>query len=167
MSEIPAVGFSAFSGVGKTTLIEKLVRYYTEKGLRVAVIKHDAHDFEIDREGKDSWRFTHAGAVMTLLSSAARTAVIESRPAAFPDLLARIHDADLVLVEGYKTEPIPRIGLFRQASGKPLPDSPESCIAFVTDVPLTEFDVPQFSFSAVRELADWILERFGPEVPPE
>ena len=166
MHPIPVLGFSAYSGVGKTTLIEKLTAYYTKKGLRVAVIKHDAHDFTIDQEGKDSWRFTHAGAVMTLLASRTKTAVIESRPASFSQLLSRVHDADLVLAEGYKEENIPRIGLFRSGSGKPLPPSSVPCIAIVTDVPLPEYEVPQFAPDAVPELAEWILEKMMPDGAP-
>ena len=73
---IPVIGFAAYSGTGKTTLIEKLLRRLKEKGFRVAVIKHDAHDFDIDREGKDSWRFTQAGADIMLISSEKKTAVI-------------------------------------------------------------------------------------------
>ena len=62
MANIPVIGFAAFSGTGKTTLIEKIVRNLKAQGFRVAVIKHDAHKFEIDKEGKDSWRFSKAGA---------------------------------------------------------------------------------------------------------
>ena len=80
MKTIPIVGFAAWSGTGKTTLIEALVAHLTAQGVRVAVIKHDAHRFEIDREGKDSWRFTQAGAAISIVSSAEKTALIESRP---------------------------------------------------------------------------------------
>ena len=78
MNPIPAIGFAAYSGTGKTTLIEKLVMTLKAQGCRIAVIKHDAHRFEIDREGKDSWRFTRAGADITLLSSPEKTAIITS-----------------------------------------------------------------------------------------
>ena len=158
MSRIPVIGFAAYSGTGKTTLIEKLVRIYKEQGLRVAVIKHDAHDFLIDREGKDSWRFTQAGADMTLLSSAKKAAVIESRPLSFEDLVRMVHDVDLILTEGYKSENIPRIGLYRKASGSPLPVIDGSFAAVVTDTPLPEFAGSQFSFEQTEELAAWILD---------
>ena len=76
---IPIIGFAAYSGTGKTTLITQIVRELKAQGYRVCVIKHDAHQFEIDREGKDSWRFAQAGADMTILSSPAKTAMIEQR----------------------------------------------------------------------------------------
>ena len=74
MKGIPVLGFAAYSGTGKTTLIERLVGSLKARGLRVAVIKHDGHDFEIDRRGKDSWRFTQAGADISVISSMAKTA---------------------------------------------------------------------------------------------
>ena len=79
MKEIPLIAFSAYSGAGKTTLIEKLIVELKAQGLRLAVVKHDGHDFEIDHEGKDSWRFAQAGADMTVICSDERTAVIEQR----------------------------------------------------------------------------------------
>ena len=75
MNTIPVIAFSAWSGTGKTTLIEKLIRELKGRGLRIAVIKHDGHSFDIDHEGKDSWRFTKAGADITMISSAEKTAI--------------------------------------------------------------------------------------------
>ena len=133
MSNIPAIGFAAYSGTGKTTLLEKLVALLKADGLRVAVIKHDSHGFQMDREGKDTWRFGQAGADMTLISSPYQVAVIEYRPRSFEENLTMIHDVDLILVEGYKQEEIPRIGICRKATGKGLPGSPEDYVALVTD----------------------------------
>lgn len=130
---IPVIAFSAYSGTGKTTLIEQLIIRLKARGLSLAVIKHDAHDFEIDKEGKDSWRFTKAGAEMTLISSATKTAIVEQRPRTFEQNLSMIHDVDLIIVEGYKQEDIPRIGISRKATGKGLPASPSDYIAIVTD----------------------------------
>ncbi len=133
MERIPVIGFSAFSGTGKTTLVEKLVRYLKAQGLRIAVIKHDAHDFEIDKEGKDSWRFSQAGADVTLISSSTKTAIIEHRPCTFLQNLEKIRDVDLILVEGYKQEEFPRIGICRKATGKGLPGAAQDYVALVTD----------------------------------
>ena len=130
---IPIIGFAAYSGTGKTTLITQILRELKKEGFRVAVIKHDAHQFEIDREGKDSWRFSQAGAAVTILSSPAKTAVIEQRERSFPQLAAMVHDVDLILVEGYKQENIPRIGICRKATGKGLPHPAQTYIALVTD----------------------------------
>ena len=133
MKSIPIIGFAAFSGTGKTTLIEQLILSLKAQGYRLAVIKHDAHQFEIDKEGKDSFRFARAGADMTLISSASKTAVIEQRERTFEQNLSMIHDVDLILVEGYKQEPIPKIGISRKATGKGLPHPAEEYIALVTD----------------------------------
>lgn len=133
MNQIPVIGFAAFSGTGKTTLIEKLVVCLKAQGYRIAVIKHDAHRFEIDKEGKDSWRFAKAGADMTLISSAEKTAIIEQRHRTFEQNLSMIHDVDLILVEGYKQEQIPKIGICRKAAGKGLPHPAEQYIAVITD----------------------------------
>ncbi len=159
-SSIPVVAFAAYSGTGKTTLIEKLILYLKEKGLRLAVIKHDAHEFDIDKEGKDSWRFSQAGADMTMISSASKTAIIEHRPRTFQDNLSMIHDVDLILVEGYKQEKIPRIGISRKATGKGLPGTPGDYIAVVTDDAslVKGYSVPCFRLEDIEEIADYIIK---------
>lgn len=159
---IPVIGFAAYSGTGKTTLIEKLLRRLKEKGFRVAVIKHDAHDFDIDREGKDSWRFTQAGADIMLISSEKKTAVIEQRQRSFAENLSLIHDVDLILVEGYKQEQIPRIGICRKASGKGLPHSANQYIAVVTDdESISASGIPIFSLDDIEAVTEFILKTAG------
>ena len=155
---IPVIGFAAYSGTGKTTLIEKILRALKQKGYRIAVIKHDAHDFEIDQEGKDSWRFTHAGADMMLISSAKKTALIEQRQRSFSENLSMIHDVDLILVEGYKQEQIPRIGICRKATGKGLPHEINRYIAIVTDDDsLSHCNVPVFTLEEIEGITDFII----------
>ena len=162
MNHIPVIGFSAFSGTGKTTLIEQLVVSLKAKGLRVAVIKHDAHEFDIDKEGKDSWRFARAGADMTLISSATKTAVIEYRPRTFRENLSMIHNVDLILVEGYKQEDIPRIGLYRAATGKGLPAPAEEYAALATDDPsVAAPGVPCFGLDDIAGLTEFICSLAG------
>ena len=162
MNSIPVVGFSAWSGIGKTTLIEKLVAHLKLRGLRVAVIKHDAHEFQIDKEGKDSWRFAQAGADITLISSATKTALVEYRPRTFRENLSMIHDVDLILVEGYKQEDIPRIGICRAATGKGLPASPDAYAALVTDDPALagQAGIPCFGLDDIEPLASFLLDLF-------
>lgn len=158
MNKIPMIGFSAFSGTGKTTLIEQLVRVLKQKGYRLAVIKHDAHRFEIDREGKDSWRFAQAGADMTIISSREKTAIIEQRERCFSEVVAAVHDVDLILVEGYKQESIPRIGICRKATGKGLPHPADTYLAVVTDDPsLDTGGVPVFSLKDISGIAEFIV----------
>jgi molybdopterin-guanine dinucleotide biosynthesis protein MobB len=144
-SPIPVIGFAAWSGTGKTTLLKQLIPWFKARGLRVAVIKATHHDFEIDQPGKDSYELRKAGAAQTLLVSSRRSAlIVEHASPAEPDLtqaLARLDpaQADLVLVEGFKHVPFPKIELHRPALGKPLlypQDS--SIIAIATYAPLPE-----------------------------
>lgn len=158
---IPVLAFSAYSGTGKTTLIEKLIPKLKAQNLRVGVIKHDAHRFEIDREGKDSWRFTHAGADITILSSEEKCALIETRYRSFAELLSEMHDVDLILVEGYRNENVPQIGICREASGKCLPDSPERYAAIVTDVPMPDCRTPVFGLEDIDGILAFLLDFCG------
>jgi len=162
MEMIPTVVFSGFSGSGKTALIEKLVAELKAQGLRLAVVKHDGHEFEIDHEGKDSWRFAQAGADVTLVCSETKTALIEQRGRALQENLERIRDVDLILVEGYKYALLPRIGVYRKASGKGLPSPAEEYLAVVTDdeTLLSCGSTACFDLDDVGELAGFLRNRF-------
>ena len=133
MTPPPVIAFSAWSGTGKTTIIEKLICCLKEKGLRVAAVKHDAHQFEIDREGKDSWRFSKAGADITIITSADKTAMIEQRPRELSDVLTMVHDVDLIIAEGFQQAPFPKIGISRSETGKGFRLPISSYIALITD----------------------------------
>ena len=152
----PVYSFVAYSGTGKTTLIEKLISELKQRGLRLAVIKHDAHEFEIDHEGKDSWRFTKAGADITIVASATKAAIIEQRPVTLDMLLEKITDVDLIITEGYKSGPWPKIAVCRAATGKPLPIPEKDCLAIVTDLP-PETDTPRFELDDVSGIAEFII----------
>ena len=157
MNEIPVYSVVAFSGTGKTTLLEKLVTELKTRGLRIAVVKHDAHDFDIDREGKDSWRLTRAGADVTIVASDGKAAIMENRPIPLEALLLKITDVDIILTEGYKSGKWPKIAVRRSATGKPLPLPADECFAVVTDTP-EQTDTPCFSLEDVYGLADLILK---------
>lgn len=158
--EIPAVAFSAFSGSGKTTLIEGILPILKGKGLRVAVVKHDGHDFTLDHEGKDSWRFSNAGADVMVISSPSQTAYMEKVPHTLEELLSRIHGVDLILVEGYKwKESLPRIGIARKAAGKGFTDEIKNFAAVVTDLEV-ETDIPCFGLDEREKIAGFIMEKF-------
>ena len=152
---VPIYSVVAYSGTGKTTFLEKLIPALNARGLRVAVLKHDAHDFDIDREGKDSFRLTAAGAAMTLLCSPHKAVVMENRPVEPERLLEQVHDVDLILTEGFKFGAWKKILLVRAASGKGPALPPEACCAVVTDVPL-DTAVPQFGLEEADRLAAWI-----------
>lgn len=160
-SAIPVLSFAAYSGTGKTTLLEKLIPALKRRGFRLCVMKHDAHEFEVDREGKDSQRMTQAGADVTLLTNGAHAVLFENRPIGTAALLAMVRDVDLILTEGYKHGPWRKVALHRAALGKPFPCPVEDCLAVVTDTPL-DADVPCFGFEDIEPLADLIANAYPP-----
>ncbi len=153
---IPVIGFAGWSGSGKTTVIEKLIPLLAARNLRTAVIKHDGHGFEIDQPGKDTWRHMQAGAEEVIITSPGRTARISRHGASLPECIRMVKDADVILVEGFKHEEMPRIGICRTADGIPLPDDASTYIAVVSDSELPGVTVPQFAFTDTERLADFI-----------
>ncbi len=119
-----AFGFAGWSGAGKTTLIERLIPRFSAQGIRVSVIKHAHHRFDVDTPGKDSWRHREAGAHEILITAENRWVLMhELRGAPEPDLhaqLRRFSPVDLVLVEGYKSARLPKVEVHRTEAGKPL-----------------------------------------------
>jgi molybdopterin-guanine dinucleotide biosynthesis protein MobB len=135
-TEIPVYSVVAYSGVGKTTLLERLIPVLKRRGLRVAAVKHDAHGFELDREGKDTWRLTRAGADVTAIVSESAAAVMDNRPLSFDDVLERVTGVDIILTEGYRHGGCRKIALLREDSGKPLAIAPEECFVIMSDAPI-------------------------------
>lgn len=158
-------GFAGYSGSGKTTLLERLIPYFVGQGLKLALIKHAHHDFDIDQPGKDSYRHRQAGASEVLITSSQRWALMhELRGAQEPGLqahLARLAPCDLVLVEGFKREPIPKLEIHRAVNGKPLlfPEDPH-IVAIATDAPLATV-LPRFDLNAVEAIGQFILNKMG------
>ena len=153
---IPVIGFAAYSGTGKTTLIERLIPALMARGLQVGVIKHDGHDFEMDRPGKDTDRYTRAGARTVVITSPEKTAELVRSGESLEKCIARITGVDLILVEGFKQADIPQIGLSRRATGKGFTGPLERFIALVTDEELPPAGIPRFGFGETEALADFI-----------
>lgn len=157
---IPVLGFAGFSGMGKTTLIEKLIICLKNRGIRTAVIKHDVHGICFDQSGKDSARFGDAGAEKVILTSPGYTVTMENREKSFRESLKEISEVDLILVEGYKYENIPRIGIYRAVGKEGLPQPPETYLAIVTDQVIEGCSVPCFGFEETERITEFILKYF-------
>lgn len=153
------IGLAGWSGAGKTTLLSRVVPYLLGRTLRVSVIKHAHHEFDVDVPGKDSWVHRQAGATEVLVSSTRRWALMHELRGAdeprLPELLAKMASVDLVVVEGFKREPLNKIEVHRAANGKPLlfPDDPcivgiASDVAIETRLPIAHLD----DIAAVAEL---------------
>ncbi len=153
---IPAVSIMGWSGSGKTTFLTKLLPELKARGLRCAVVKHDGHEFEIDRPGKDSWRFAQAGAEVVAISSKSKAALMIYRETALSELLEGIRDVDLILIEGWKHTDLPRVEVRRAANGKPPVESSEKLLALVTDLE-GETGCPVFSPEDSGAFADFLL----------
>jgi molybdopterin-guanine dinucleotide biosynthesis protein B len=162
----PVIGIAGWKSSGKTTLVVRLVAELVRRGWRVATVKHAHHDFQIDDAETDSARHRRAGAQEVAIVSPARWAVVhELREEAEPSLeevLARLSPADLVIVEGYKREPIPKIEVRRadQSSKEPLAGSDPNVIAIAADHPLTGESVPVFALDDIAAIADFVVARF-------
>ena len=160
-----AIGIAGYSGSGKTTLIEKVIPVLVRGGLRVSLIKHAHHEFDVDQPGKDSYRHRHAGCAEVLISSSKRWALMhELRGAQEPGLaeqMKRLSPCDLVIVEGYKSEPIAKIEVHRRDSHTPLlhPEDPQ-VVAIATDEPL-ETELPQIDVNDAAAVARFIIRHLG------
>jgi molybdopterin-guanine dinucleotide biosynthesis protein B len=158
---IPVISVVGKSDVGKTTLLEKLVRELKSRGYRVATVKHDAHSFDIDHPGKDTWRHAQAGSDHVVIASPARIAHIQriERELTLPEIAATINDVDIILTEGYKRGPALKIEVSRAEKGRELLCTREELVALATDQSF-DLDVPQFGLDDAQGLVDLILQQF-------
>ena len=168
-SNIPILGFSAYSGTGKTTLLRQIIPALKQRGLRVSVIKHAHHDFDLDFPGKDSYELRKSGADQTVISTMSRMATITefASPADEPDLqqiIATLDSsrADIVLVEGYKDIRFPKIELHRAALHKPyLYRNDDSVIAIACDAqPPEGISIPVLDINDIEAIARFIYDDF-------
>ena len=160
----PIITFVGKSGTGKTTFLEQLIPALKARGLRLAVLKHDAHHFEMDKPGKDTYRFTAAGADVVTISNAEKFAMIE-RPVeelSVADIVSRLPQVDLVLTEGYKRSRYPKIEIHRAALNRPLIAPPEELLAIMTDEPVDSpaLQLPLTDISGCADVIEAYLARF-------
>lgn len=159
-------GITGYRNAGKTTLTERLVTAFTARGLAVSTVKHAHHAIDLDTPGKDTHRHRTAGARQVMLATSARWALLSERrdgpEPELPDLLARMDPVDIVLVEGFKRGPHPKIEVHRAALLHPLiaPQDP-TIRALATDTPLA-LDRPQFGLDDIAAIAAFILRDLGP-----
>jgi len=167
-----AFGLAGWSGSGKTTLVGRLLPALTARGIRVSTVKHAHHDFDVDQPGKDSWLHRQAGATEVLVASDRRWALMhELRGAAEPDLLELVRHmspVDLLIVEGFKRHPMPKLEIVRPSLGK-APLWPEDPLvrALAADEPLPEdwrdrLRMPIFDLDAIEPIADFVLANAAP-----
>ncbi len=160
---IPIVSIVGKSDSGKTTFIEKLIPELTRRGYRVATVKHDIHGFEVDREGKDSWRHKQAGAHTVVISSPRKLALIRDveKDLTLAELRERlIQEVDIILSEGYKKDIQPKIEIYRkELHHAPLCTKEDNLIAIVSDHEVF-MDVPRFSLEDIEGVADFIERTF-------
>jgi len=170
----PIISIVGKSDSGKTTFIERLIPELNRRGYQVATIKHDTHGFEIDREGKDTWRHARAGAREVIISSWEKLALIrkvEEEPS-LDSLAQLIGSVDLILTEGYKKENKPKIEILRtQLDPSPLCGQGDNLIALVTDNPqlcretARGLGVPLFHWDDIEGVADYIVENYLATLP--
>ena len=156
------IGFSGWSGSGKTALLRQLIPVLVRRGLRVSTVKHAHHAFDVDKPGKDSFVHREAGATEVMIGSATRWALMHEhrgeREPGLPELLAHMSPVDLVLVEGFKRGGHRKIEVHREAVGKPLlhPDDP-SIVAIAAD-PVVAAPVPIVSLNDIEAVARLVLD---------
>ena len=154
-------GFAGYSGSGKTTLIEQVIPLLVKRGLRISLVKHAHHAFDVDQPGKDSYRHRQAGATEVMLTSAKRWVLMheiaDRAEPELPEQLSRMSECDIVLVEGFKKQPIPKLEIHRQAHGAPFLFADDAnIIGIATDEPI-DSRLPQFGLADYDAIADFVV----------
>jgi molybdopterin-guanine dinucleotide biosynthesis protein B len=158
-------GFAGWSGSGKTTLIEKLIPLFVARGIRVSLIKHAHHSFDVDQPGKDSYRHRHAGCNEVLVTSSKRWVLMHELRGApepgFAELIERVSPCDLLLVEGFKREKLPKLEVYRASVGESLLHPQDhDIVAIASDQPV-DAKLPFLHLDDVPPIASFILKHVG------
>jgi len=155
-------GITGWKNAGKTTLTERLVAEFVRRGWRVATIKHAHHDIDIDQPGTDSWRHRAAGAGEVALVGGRRYAILcETQEPSIGEVLARLSPADLVLIEGYKSEPHLKIEVRASDEAKLLAPGDPAIVAIASDVRPRDAGLPWFRRDDIAAIADFIAAKVG------
>lgn len=160
------MGLAGWSGSGKTTLMMRLLPELIGRGFSVSTMKHAHHSFDIDQPGKDSYVHRSAGATEVVVASANRWALMhENRGAPEPtavELMRHMTPVDLLIIEGFKREPHPKLEIYRAANGKPLlhPEDPH-IVAVASDAALPEVKLPLLPLDDIRAIADFVVAHCG------
>lgn len=164
-SSPPVLGFAASSGTGKTTLLSRLIPILNERGLKVGLVKHSHHDFDIDQPGKDSYRLRKAGASPVVLVSSHRRAVITELETGEPTLSEQLYcfsegSVDLIIVEGFKHEAFPKIELYRKELNQPFLHPKDNAIIAIASNQELSLDIPSLDINMPEQIADFIMNDF-------
>jgi molybdopterin-guanine dinucleotide biosynthesis protein B len=158
-------GFAGWSGSGKTTLIEKLIPLFVQRGHKVSLVKHAHHSFDVDQPGKDSYRHRHAGCSEVLVTSSKRWVLMHELRGApepgFPELLESVSPCDLLLVEGFKREKLPKLEVYRASVGESLLHPQDPNIVGIASDAKVDTKLPQFDLNDVPAIAGFILKQVG------
>lgn len=155
-------GFAGWSGSGKTTLIEKLIPRFVQRGLRVSLIKHAHHTFDVDHAGKDSWRHRQAGATEVLVTSSRRWVLMHelrgTQEPSFEEQLKHLSPCDLLIVEGFKHAPIPKLEVWRAQTGEGLLHPQDAHIVAVASDVKVDTRLPLLDLNDDPAIAAFIVE---------
>ena len=155
-------GFAGWSGSGKTTLIEKLIPLFVARGLKVSLVKHAHHSFDVDQPGKDSYRHRHAGCSEVLVTSSKRWVLMHelrgSPEPGFAELIRQVSPCDLLLVEGFKREKLPKLEVYRASVGESLLHPQDPDIVAVASDQRVDTKLPQFDLNDASGIAAFILK---------
>lgn len=153
----PVLQVVGYSNSGKTTLVTKLLAYLTAQGLRIGTIKHDAHDFDIDKPGKDTWKHREAGASIVSITSAQKTAVIIQEHRSIEELLPLYREMDMVLIEGYKFADYPKVVVLRHPEHLELLTDVTSVLAVASWERFADIVYPQYDVNDIESIAGVML----------
>lgn len=158
-------GFAGWSGSGKTTLVKAVIPALIDRGLTVSTIKHTHHNFDIDKPGKDSYEHRAAGAHEVVITGSNRWALLhENRGELEPDidfLLGRMADVDLVLIEGFKSYPHPKLEVYRPEVGKPILCADDSSIVAIATNAVIDTEIPQLPIDDIEVISDFVMTYCG------